>query len=518
VSPLKQPSTASTPRARAAVLLVLLASAAWLALAGLHALLRHRLPLDVLWGGTRLLFLLLLSGSAVALAALAATARAARAGRGPPGWWFVRAAAYLALLGGAACVLWLQPYRTLVVQLAAGVAAGAFGALVLGADALAARVPRRVRGGLDLVLLNAVVVVLGGELGLRAWASRSQSPAFAPAHADAAAMIERWKLSPGSVGPGFLANALGCMDGEFTPGTPEAPVVCTIGDSFSASLVPHWFHFTTLAERLLGGIPVHNVGMAAIGPREYEHLLRTEVLKLRPAVVLVDVFVGNDLTAPLDEPAAAAGGALREWLDRERLLLARLPRLWSVADPVPRAEPAAAPPAGGGALTEADLLRLYPWLGDPARELTPMNPSQYQRLEVSRARDACGPVPPPWPALFDTLRRMRDECAAEGVAFGVLLIPDEFQVEERVWRLVVQGLPGEHLDRELPQRMLTGFCAEQSIACLDLLPPFRGVPLLPDGDRHLYHRDDSHWNRRGNEVAGRALAGFVRTLLPRPSR
>lgn len=514
MSPLKASASAApgAPRVRAALLLTLLAACAWLALAALHGLLRHRMPLDVLWGGTRLLLLALLAASALALAALAATARAALAGRGPPGWWFVRAAAYVALLGGAACVLWLQPYRTLVVQLAAGVAAGAFAALVLGAGPLAARVPRRVRSGLDLALLNAAVVVLGAELGLRAWAASSDSTAFAPAHADAAAMIERWKLRPGQVGPGFLANAQGCMDGEFTPGTPEQPVACTIGDSFSASLVPHWFHFTTVAERLLGGMPVHNVGMAAIGPREYEHLLRTLVLKLRPDVVVVDLFVGNDLTAPLDEPSAAAGGALREVLDRERLLLARLPRLWNVDDPVPHAEPAVSFPAGGGALDEADLLRLYPWLADPLRELTPMNPSQYRRLESSRARDACGPVPPPWPALFETLRRMRDDCAAEGITFGVLLIPDEFQVEERVWNLVLQGLPGENLDRDLPQRMLSAFCAAEDIPCLDLLPTFRAVPPLPDGDRHLYHRDDSHWNRRGNDVAGRALANFVRTL------
>lgn len=511
MSPQKNPGPAGSPRARAAVLALLLAAAAAAAGTGLAAVLRNRVPLNVLWGGTLRLEAALAVALVLALLALGATLRAAAEGRGPAGWWFARAAAYLLLGAAVVQVAWFQPCRTLVVQVLAGAAGGLFGALVLAAGVLQAHVPRRARGALDLVLLNAAVVLLGGELGLRAWNAVSPSPAFAPVNAGAVEMIERWKLKPELAGPGFLVNAEGCHDEEFRPGTPQAPVACTLGDSFSAAIVPHRFHFTTVAERARPGLAIHNVGMSAIGPREYEHLLRNVALPLRPVAVVVDLFVGNDLTAPLDEPAAAGGGALRAWLDRERLYLTRLPRLWSGADPAPRAVAVAAAPSGP--LAEPDLLRLYPWLGDPLREVTSMNPAQYQRLEAQRARDTCGAVPPPWPALFATLRRMRAACAERGVAFGVMIIPDEFQVEDRVWRLVQEALPGEQLERDRPQRVLGEFCAQEGIPCLDLLPRFRAVPPLPDGDRHLYHRDDSHWNRRGNEQAGAALAEFLGRLL-----
>jgi hypothetical protein len=68
---------------------------------------------------------------------------------------------------------------------------------------------------------------------------------------------------------------------------------------------------------------------------------------------------------------------------------------------------------------------------------------------------------------------------------------------------------GERLERDLPQRVLAEWLSEQGIPYLDLLPILRAVPPLPDGRRHLYHLRDTHFNARGNDVAGRALAAFL---------
>ena len=509
MSPLKR-TEAAGGRPGAALLLLVLAAGCWQAGRALVLLLRDRVPLTVLWGGAQPLLVVALAACALlAVAALVVQARALRGGA-PAGWWGVRMALYLALLGAAAEIAWLQPYRTVVVELLGGVLAGLLAALVLAGPWLAARVPRRLRSTADVALLNLLVLCVGGELGLRAWAVRSSSPLFAPADEGAAAMIERYRLHPGATGPGYPVSAHGFMDEEMAPGTPEAPVVATIGDSFSASIVPHLYHFTTVAEQALPGVKVHNIGVAAIGPREYERLLRTEALALSPAVVVVDLFVGNDLTAPLGEPEQGRD-ALRAWLDRDRLLLLRVPRLLASGDPGAR------PVAGAGTLpSPAELARLYPWLDDPAQEVEGMSAPQYLRLEVHRALGACGPAPPPWPALFETLRRMRAACRERGISFAVMVIPDEFQVEDGLWQQVQAELPGEPLDRDLPQRVLDTFCADERIPCLDLLPRLRAAPPLPDGKKHLYSLRDSHWNRRGNADAGAALAEFLQPLLPRP--
>ena len=512
MSPLKRTEAGGRPAAL--VLLLLLAAGTWQAGRSLVLLLRDRVPLGVLWGGTfSLLVVALLACTVLAAAALVRQARAVAAGGPAAGWWGVRAALYLALLVAVVELAWLQPYRSLVVQLLGGVLGGLLGVLVLAGPWLAARVPRRVRTVLDIALLNLCVLSLGGELGLRAWAARSSSPLFAPADEGAAAAIAHWRMSPGDGGPGYLANAHGFMDEEMPPGTPEAPVVVTIGDSFSASIVPHLYHFTTVAERALPGLKVHNVGVAAIGPREYERLLRTEVLALNPSVVVVDIFVGNDLTAPLSEPEEGRD-ALRSWLDRDRLLLLRVPRVLFATDPGEHGARDAAD-FTGPAPTVEDLARLYPWLEDPGREVAGMSAPQYQHLESHRALGACGPAPPPWPALFETLRRMHAVCAERGIAFAVMLIPDEFQVEDSVWNQVLADLPGEQLDRDLPQRVLGTFCRDEGIPCLDLLPRFRALPPIEDGTKHLYSLRDSHWNRRGNAEAGAALAEFLQPLLAR---
>ena len=105
------------------------------------------------------------------------------------------------------------------------------------------------------------------------------------------------------------------------------------------------------------------------------------------------------------------------------------------------------------------------------------------------------------------LERMQREC--EERPFGVLLIPDEFQVEDGLWAEL--ALPS--LRRERPQQLLLRERERLGIPALDLLPVLRGVPPLADGNRHLYHLRDTHWNTRGNRFAGEALAGFVRGLL-----
>src|SRR5262249_37277827 len=181
----------------------------------------------------------------------------------------------LVVLAAALCILDLQPYRRLVAELLAGATGGALAALVL-ADRVLERLPRRLRVSTDLILFNACVLAVAGELGLRLWAAHSSSPVFAPEDAGAEAMIERFRARPSSPSTGYPVNSSRFLDDEFTLGAPGKPVVVTIGDSFSASIVPLAFHFTTVAEHDLPGIPVNNVGVAAIGPRDDQHLLHPD--------------------------------------------------------------------------------------------------------------------------------------------------------------------------------------------------------------------------------------------------
>ena len=101
---------------------------------------------------------------------------------------------------------------------------------------------------------------------------------------------------------------------------------------------------------------------------------------------------------------------------------------------------------------------------------------------------------------------------AGGRPFGLVLIPDESMVEDGLWaRITASTGP---LRRHALRQSLLAFAAEQGIAVLDLLPPLlAAAPWPADGKRHLYLLRDTHWNARGNRIAGEALAPFVTGLL-----
>ena len=484
---------------------VVLLGAGGLAVAALVAVLRNRVALRVIFAGTYapLMAGLLLSVAASA-AGLALLAR--RRGAPPPAWrpsLPLRGALYLLVGAAAVDLAWLQPYRSLVTLVCFAVAGGAAALLALEGGRAARRLPRRLVLGLDFGLFAACLLAVGGELALRAIAARSTSPLFAQTTESVLDLVARARLRPEQSTPDSPVNSRGHADQEWGPRVPGVPRAATIGDSFSVGIVPHRLHFTTVAEQRLGRGEVCNLGSIGLAPDSYLHLLVTEALPLQPDVVIVDLFIGNDLH--LDSPRGLPSDWLEPWLDVDRLLLLKIPRrLLSVAREQ-EGDLGALP----GPAARTDASSPAPWLTDPLLEPPSFTEEAFARLEQRRAREACLPdEPPDWDALFACLLEMRRACGT--TPFGVMLIPDEFQVEDTTWELARAGVDGERFDRDRPQRVLTAWLAEQGIPCLDLLPALLRVPPLADGRRHLYHLRDTHFNARGNAVAGDELAQFLR--------
>jgi hypothetical protein len=277
--------------------------------------------------------------------------------------------------------------------------------------------------------------------------------------------------------------------------------VAVFGDSFSASFVPHDCHYTTVAERELGDVDVWNIGWPSLAPADYRALLATEILPLQPDAVIISLFLGNDLAET--SPWTASDRWLADWFDRGNVLLLEVPRrLWRIARGLER-------PAGA-AVRFGDLAAAQRWLHDPLLEPPTFRAEDHLRLEVERALPACAIEPRRWGALLAELRQLR--ALAAGRPFALVLIPDEFMVEDGLWQRVQQAA-GQPLERLQLRDLLVAFCRDQGVPCLDLLPALLAVPPLADGDRHLYLLRDTHWNARGNDAAGRALAPFVRQLL-----
>lgn len=316
-----------------------------------------------------------------------------------------------------------------------------------------------------------------------------------------ARILERFRPAPGTERFGFRCNSLGHFDDEPPSSGAARPWVAAIGDSFLVGAVPHAERFTTVAERELG-LPIQDFGVSGVGPPEYLWMLVEEALPRDPRIVLWCLFVGNDLDV-VDAEAERPNPVLRSILDRARVLWWQVSRrLIRIFREVRRADPVA---DADGRFTEAATKSPPPEAENPSQSR-----ETFLDLEVRRARAICAADG----AEFAALRRVLPLARRAGGArpFGVVLIPDEFQVEDPLWEEVVRraGVP---LERDRPQRLLRAWLAALDVPVLDLLPVLRSAPPLDDGRRHVYHLRDTHWNARGNRIAGLALAPFVRELL-----
>jgi len=481
-----------------------------LVMRALHLVQSRRVALDVVLGAGLHVVRLGLSVAALIVVVTALrewrALRRGEAGSGVAGacWAFV--VAVLAWL----LFLWqVQPFQRVWLDLALGGAAGAW-ALVLIVRNAAARGHARLVRTVERTACALCIAVVGLELGLRAWASLRPTPLNARVGAAPRERIRRFRYAPGDVRFGFPFNSRGYYDDELEPARPgdERPRIVAIGDSFHVGMVPHAWHFTTLCEELLGA-RIDNIGVPGIGPPEYLSLLVEEALPLDPDLVLISVFVGNDLNVA-DVLAELPDPGLRAWLQRDQVLLfvlpGRLARLRAERARLSASEVAASPPHVRP-MGRAEAARAFPWVTDPAFEEPSYTPETFLYIETTRALDVCTGVPPSFEVFSRSMLAARR--AAGDVPLRVLIIPEEFQVEDALWQRV-EARAGRALDRDAPQRLVTAWLAEHGIPSLDLLPVFRAVPPGPDGERHLYHLRDTHFNVRGNEVAARALADFLR--------
>jgi lysophospholipase L1-like esterase len=405
-----------------------------------------------------------------------------------------------------------------------GVGAGLLAALFGGARVLAAGRSRRwspsARRRLDLAVFSLCATAVLSEVALRALSHARPSHLLARESDDPLAALRGWRLAPASLRFGFPANAAGHYDDPFTVQRAKPRRVAVIGDSFSIGAVPHALHFTTLAEGLLGDTEVLNLGISGVGPAEYEALLEHEALALQPDLVVVCLFAGNDLGAPEIRPTGVMG-ALSEVLDRRDVLIHLVPsRLARIAEEreqlgtsrVAISQGAYDVPLAADA-TPAQLEAALPFLADPMLEQPTQAKETFLRLELSRLRDVATAEERVYQRLIARCARMRDE--ARPAPLAIVLIPDEFQVEDALWSELAALAPEQGLERNRFQREVGSELARRGIPVVDLLPLLRAAQPLSDGRLHVYHLNDTHFNARGNRIAADALAELVRTLLPR---
>lgn len=359
--------------------------------------------------------------------------------------------------------------------------------------------PRRI---LDIVCMNVVVTLVLTEFGLRFLATVWATPILVTESSSSQIRRESERMKPGAMRFGFPINKDGHYDIDLEPGN-HRPLVASIGDSFAYGMVPHPYHFTTVCERELPGVEVYNMGFPGTGPPDYIYLVE-QAAALAPDLIVIQLFVGNDI-------AAAAGPKLKlsaRWFDADRYLsmvvLHRLRLLMQYR----------LSKSTSTTKTTDQWTSDYPWLEDPMLEEPTLNRELYVTLASGNAWTCCSPIDVIYERFFRSLREL--EQAAGDIPVAFVLIPDEFQLDDELWN-EVQKSTDDPLERFLAQSRVNAWMDNTDRPFLDLLPALQQVEPMEDGKRHLYHLNDMHFNRRGNEFAGRELARFLKPILALPA-
>lgn len=368
---------------------------------------------------------------------------------------------------------------------------------------------RNIRKKLGLLLFGGIFSLCLGEVALRILLAVLPPPPGAYWQADPDC---GYRLQPGGpetsdpADPEYI-NSLGFRDRERPVEKPDGTFrVLGLGDSFVYGAVPPAQNFLQVAENKLNASGTVNVDIPLLGCPGWSienelGLLKTLGLEMQPDLVVVNFYVGNDVTGIPVRGTVFRGdlhfnGSSRWWLGAlrksrlfmlvEKTFLVNLRRQW--------------------------VDRTY----ESGHDRTVAKESLTAEYILIQSRNiriyGTGPdhgLDGLWRQAEKQLLEVDQVCREAGLPWFLVLIPGEVQVDEDVRKEVLVRLeinPAE-CDFDLPQSRLQAFASENGIQLLDLLPAFRGAHDPAD---RLYIPNNTHWNERGNKLAGEIIADRIR--------
>jgi hypothetical protein len=308
---------------------------------------------------------------------------------------------------------------------------------------------------------------------------------------------------------------------------PKSADIVTIGDSQTYGIsAPARLSWPAQLSKLTSR-RVYNLSLGGYGPVQYRELLSTRALRLRPSVIVVGFYYGNDLwdayttvyglrywaalrqeglptvsdSLPVPPTREKFLGSVRDWLARHSVIY-RMASFTLIGGYARQLE-----------LTtrdhSSDIVRFQHPVHGAHTGFTPLLRLKALDLRDDRVREGLR-------LSLDRLERMAEECRTTGVHFLVLLIPTKERVYAS-WLADRHDLP-EHdtfrtllkNEKEANQRVREQL-DRSGIRYLDLEAPLREAAGLAA----IYPaNEDGHPNSDGYAVISQAVAGAILDLLP----
>lgn len=305
----------------------------------------------------------------------------------------------------------------------------------------------------------------------------------------------RGKLSTPEYRTDVIVNSRGLReDGEYTAKAPGTFRILVLGDSFVAGIgVEARETFAKLAADRLNAnasavrFEAINAGVPSYSTREEVLYLEEEGFELQPDVVLLALFIGNDIVDNTRTSwSRVVDGELVDGEPRTGVLPLAIRRILSRHS------------------------HLYHFLWPYQRWL--LGRSTEDRLAEKRLfaiydRPDAASSAPAWQATELWIERLTRITREHNVPLGVLIIPEQLQLEPAAWEAAAKRLNAGAAEYTLerPNQRLAEMLHHLRVPIFDLLSVLRSS--LPG--HTLYFRSDGHWTPEGHRLVADAMVGFL---------
>ncbi len=302
----------------------------------------------------------------------------------------------------------------------------------------------------------------------------------------------------------IATNSAGIRDErEFDTEKPDRTLrIVAIGDSFTMGVgVQRDESFLALAEHSLSermsehNVEIVNLGVPGHRTAQSIALLNDKGLPLNPDIVILNFYVGNDITqnaSPTNSQVVdgyirgmrrSSGilpGGIRDFLQMNS-------HLYQLIWPIQR--------------------RIF----EPDYE-EKLLASQRRRFEIYSDEQSWDSDL--WQPTFDLLAQLKQIAADADALLLVTVIPEDIQLSDDRWvqaeSMVSDG--ANQYDRTKPMTVAMNLCERLELTCLNMLPGLLEPGLAAE---EVYFQVDGHWTAEGNKIAGRLLADFVESNASR---
>ncbi|MEM6673250.1 MAG: hypothetical protein AAF726_10415 [Planctomycetota bacterium] len=281
--------------------------------------------------------------------------------------------------------------------------------------------------------------------------------------------------------------------------------VLILGDSFLASEIRSMIRDEVADD----DVAVFNTAVHGMGPYEYLDRIERAALPSEPDLVLLGVYIGNDLTNVRDRSGNRASDRVPELLRKPWYAPFLVDHVKDEMKPDTvyafewdRYIELGVDPA---LIEDAKENRINPWLLD----MVEFNRNYLlDNVLVEGEANEAG-----WAKLEELVVAIHGRAEERGADLAMVVFPRSIQIDDshfEFYRRLTFHLDERTIGSRVPQDRLAALCAKLDVPMLDLLPVFADR----EGEQ-LYLENDDHLNREGNRLSAREIGVFVGDVLGR---